>query len=138
MLRVKKAANLKWTDDLAAELNKPIITKFRKRKVHVRGIAEIWAADLVDAQSPSKFNNGIKYLLTVTNFFKTWLYDAFETEKWMGCRVRSIFNDGKTPKKIWVDKGEEFYNKYMKWLSASNVVLFVFHQNAEKPSVVER
>jgi len=33
--------------------------------VYVRGIDEIWAADLVDMRPFSEYNDGVKYLLTV-------------------------------------------------------------------------
>jgi len=37
--------------------------------VYVNGINKIWAAGLVDMQSFSKFNRGVKYLLTVIDVF---------------------------------------------------------------------
>ncbi|XP_065679037.1 uncharacterized protein LOC136093739 [Hydra vulgaris] len=52
--------DLKWTDELANELHKPVIKHFRKRKVISNGIDEIWAADLVDMQPFSKFNDDRK------------------------------------------------------------------------------
>jgi len=45
-----------WTDQLADELHKPVVKKFRKRREFVNGIDKIWAADLVDMQLFSKFN----------------------------------------------------------------------------------
>ena len=38
------------------ELNRPVRHKFRKRKVYVNHIKEIWAADLIDVNNMSKFN----------------------------------------------------------------------------------
>jgi len=38
-------ASIKWTDQLAEELHKPVIKKFRKRRVYVKGIDQIFAAD---------------------------------------------------------------------------------------------
>ena len=35
-------------------------------------IDEIWTADLIDMQSFSKFNNGIKYLLMVIDVFSKY------------------------------------------------------------------
>ena len=64
---VKK--HLIWTDQLADELHKPVVKKFQKGKVYVNGIDTIWAADLVDMKSFSKFNRGVKYLLTVIDVF---------------------------------------------------------------------
>ena len=50
--------------ELAEELNKPIIKKFKKGKVHSTFIDSIWGADLPDIQLISKFNKGICFLIT--------------------------------------------------------------------------
>ena len=62
---IKAKKILKFTDELAEELYKPVTRKFQRRRVNVNGIDEIWAADLIDMQALSNDNNGIKYLLTV-------------------------------------------------------------------------
>ena len=48
---------------LATELHKTIIRKFKKRKVYSSFKDNIWGVDLADMQSLSKFNKGFKYLL---------------------------------------------------------------------------
>ena len=70
----KKTADvpLKWTDKLAEELHKPVIKKFRKRRVYVKGIDQIFAADLVDMQQFSRDNKEVKYLLTVIDIFSRY------------------------------------------------------------------
>ena len=59
---------LKFTDELAEELYKPVTRKFQRRIVNVNGIDEIWAADLIDMQAFSIDNNEIlvnmEYLLS--------------------------------------------------------------------------
>ena len=50
---------------LANELHKPIIRKFKKRKVYSSFRDNIWGVDLADMQSLSKYNKGIKYLLLI-------------------------------------------------------------------------
>ena len=42
--------------ELAEELHKPNIRKFKKRKVHSSFIDSIWGADLADIKFVSKFN----------------------------------------------------------------------------------
>ena len=54
---------------LANELHKPIIRKFKKRKVYSSFRDNIWGVDLADMQSLSKYNKGIKYLLCAVDFF---------------------------------------------------------------------
>jgi len=37
--------------------------------VYVKGIDEIWVADLVDLQVYSDYNDGVKYLLAIVDIF---------------------------------------------------------------------
>ena len=48
---------------LANELHKPIIKKFKKIKVYSSFKDNIWGVDLANMQSLSKYNKGFKYLL---------------------------------------------------------------------------
>ena len=54
---------------LADELHKPIIRKFKKRKVYSSYRDNTWSVDLADMQSLSKYNKGIKYLLCPIDLF---------------------------------------------------------------------
>ena len=54
---------------LANELHKPIIQKFKKRKVYSSFRDNIWGVDLADMQSLSKYNKGNKYLLCAIDLF---------------------------------------------------------------------
>ena len=49
--------------ELAEELHKPIIRKFKIRKVYSSFIDNIWGADLGDRQLISTFKKGIRFLL---------------------------------------------------------------------------
>ena len=70
---IKAKKILKFTDNLAEELYKPVTRKFQRRRVNVNGIDEIWAVDLIDMQAFSKDNNGIKYLLTIIDIFSKFV-----------------------------------------------------------------
>ncbi len=58
----------------AEELLKPMRTKFKRRRVFVFNVDDVWSADLKDVQSFSKHNNGVKYLLTVIDLFSKYAY----------------------------------------------------------------
>ena len=47
---------IKENQQLANELHKPIIRKFKKRKVYSSFKGNIWGADLADMQLISKYN----------------------------------------------------------------------------------
>ena len=54
---------IKKSQQLANELHKPIIRKFKKRKLYSSYKDNIWGVDLADMQLINKYNKGIKYLL---------------------------------------------------------------------------
>ena len=59
---------------LANELHKPIIRKFKKRKVYSSFRDNIWGVDLADMQSLSKCNKENKYLLCANDLFSKYVW----------------------------------------------------------------
>ena len=59
---------------LTDELHKPIIKKFKRRKVYSSFKDNIWGVDLADMQLISKFNKGIKYLLCVIDLISRYAW----------------------------------------------------------------
>ena len=59
---------------LANELHRQIIRKFKRRKVYSSFRDNIWAVDLADMQSLSKYNKGIKYLLGAIYLFSKYAW----------------------------------------------------------------
>ena len=68
-------SGLKENQQLADELHKPIIKKFKRRKVYSSFKDNIWGVDLADMSLISKFDKGIKYLLCVIDLFsrRAWV-----------------------------------------------------------------
>ena len=131
-----------WSQQLAEELHKPITRNFRKRRVISYGIDEIWAADLVEIQKFSKWNKGIKYLLTVIDVFSKygWIKPLKDkkTES-VSLAFDTIFKKNKRkPDKLWTDKGSEFISKHFKDFLKKNHIALYHTENEEKSSIVER
>ena len=59
-------------EQLAEELHKPIIRKFKRREVYSAFKDHIWAADLADIQLISKFNKGFRFLLCVIDIYSEY------------------------------------------------------------------
>ena len=76
--------------------------------MYVSGIDKIWAADLIDMQTFSKYNKGVKYLLTIIDVFSKYGWIVPLKQK-TGIEVSSalekVFKEHK-PEKLWVDKGK--------------------------------
>ena len=64
----------KENSELANELHKPIVRKFKKRKVYSSFKDNIWGIDLADMQLISKYNKGIRYILCVIDLFSKYAF----------------------------------------------------------------
>ena len=61
--------------ELAKELHKPIIRKFKKRKIYSSLIYNMWEADLADMQFISIFNKGFRFYYALLIFSKIPMKD---------------------------------------------------------------
>ena len=135
-------ANNKENIQLADELHKPIIRKFKKRKVYSSFRDNIWGADLADMQLLSKFNKGFRFFLCAIDIFSKFAWVIPLKDK-KGVSIvnefRKILDDSKRkPNKIWVDKGSEFYNNsFKRWLQDNDITMYSTN-NETKSVIAER
>ena len=94
----KTGLGISVNKQLAEELHKPVIKKFKRRKVYARFKDNIWAADLAEMGSLSFKNKNVKYLL--------WVKD-----------VSTIYAWGKPLKD---KKGKAVLNAFIKIVNESN------------------
>ena len=95
----------------------------------------MWAADLIYMQAFSKDNNGIKYLLTVIDISSKFVW-IIPLKLTTGQEVVHAFSKilrERKPCKVWIDKGNEFYNK-----DVQKLVALYSTENEEKSCVIER
>ena len=137
----KLGVGIKWTNNLAEELHKPVRKNFTKRFVFVRNSNDIWAADLIDLRSHSKKNDGMKYILMVIDVFSKYGWAVpikFKTGSAVADAFKQILDTEAPPKKLWVDEGKEFLNKIMDRILKKHGIEIYSTHNDEKCSVVER
>ena len=67
-----KGRDIKENRLVANELHKPIIRKFKKKKVYSSFKDNIWDVDLADMQLISKYNKGIRYILFAIDLFSKY------------------------------------------------------------------
>ena len=126
---------------LPNELHKPIIRKFKERKVYSSFKYNIWGVDLADIQSLSIYNKWNKYLLCAIDFFSKYawvipLKDEKGTSVVNACQ--KIIAERRKRNKIWVDQGSEFYNHSFKdFLKINNIKMYSTF-NEGKSVVAER
>ena len=104
--------------ELANKLRRQIIRKFKRRKVYSSFRNNIWGNDLVDMESLSKCNKGIKYLLCAIDLFSEYAWVVLLKDKRGICIVnalqKKLDSSNRKPNKIWVDQVDEFYNNLLK------------------------
>ena len=112
--------------------------------MHVKGIDQIWSADLVDRSAFSKDNHGVKYLLTIIDVFSKYAWVIYMPVKTKtGKDITKAFDyinkgSGRKTSRLWVDKGTDFYNQtFKKYLEQNNIQMYSTH-NEGKAVVVER
>ena len=102
----------------------------------------IWGADLATMQLTTKFNKGFRFLLCAIDIFSKYAWAVPLKDK----KFISIVNAlqklldklGRKPNKIWVDKGDEFYNNsFKKQLKDNDTEMYSIHKEG-KSVVVER
>ena len=98
---------------LGNELHKQIIRKFKRGKVYSSFRDNVWGVYLVDMQSLTKHNKGVKYLLCAIDLFSKYAWVVFLKDK-RGITIINAFQkiiskggDAESkgqckPNKIWV------------------------------------
>ena len=67
-------ASNKENMQLADELHKPIIRKFKRRKMYSSFRDDIWGVNLADMRLLSKFNKGFRFLLCFIDIFSKYAW----------------------------------------------------------------
>ena len=133
------------TDWLAGQeaytLYRPVITKFRRRKVLTRGLYHQYQADLLDFSQIKYQNKGTKFILTIIDCFSRFA-NGIPIKNKRGETVMDgivkAFELMKVPKKMQTDKGTEFYNQYVLSLFRELKIVHFSTNQELKASIVER
>ena len=141
ILDKKAGADVSVHEQLAEELHKPAIKKFKRRDAYARLKDNICAADLAGMKSLSSKNKNVKYSLCVIDVFTKYMWVKTLKDK-KGKTVLNAFieivNDSNCKlNKSWVDQEREFYNKPMEWLDNNNILMYATH-NKGKSVIAKR
>lgn len=126
--------------EVIEELHKPARKNFKRQRVIIKGLDDLWQADLVDMRAYSSENQGFCFLLTVIDTFSKYAWavpikrkSASEVVKAM----KSLFNQ-RIPKNLQTDDGKEFFNKSFQKLTSGYGINHYSSYSALKASIVER
>jgi hypothetical protein len=125
----------------AYTLHKPIRFNFERRKVLSYGIGELMQCDLVDMSKLSKYNNGVKYLLTAIDVFSKRGYAIPLKSKNADSvleGLKKLFKESNFVTNLQTDEGKEFYNKKVGDYFRRHKINHYSSHSEHKASVVER
>ena len=124
---------------LALELHRQFKRSPDYLSVKVFNKDEIWSADLVEMPHENQGRSGTyKYILTVIDLYTRYAWAIPLKDKTSNTVTHAFQSLRKLPKKLWTDKGKEFYNKvFQSFLKHNNVMLYSTF-NEGKAVVVER
>ena len=129
-------------DDVVNELHKPSRKHFKRRRVIVKGLNDLWQANLVEIIPYWRFNKGYKYLLVVINVFSKFLWIEplkSKTAQDVTMTMREILKNVKnTLKNLQTDLGKDLCNKEFKKLMNEYNINHYNTFSILKASVVER
>lgn len=124
------------------ELHKPARKNFKRRRVVIKGLNDLFQADLVEMIPYAKFNRGFKYILVVINAFSKFTYARplkNKTSHEVTKAMNSILSEIKvTPKNLQTDQGKEFFNTNFATLMKKYKINHYATFSNLKASIVER
>ena len=129
-----------WKKQLTKELLKPKLKRFPRRRVFSPNVDRIWSGDLLDIHQYARVNKNYTFILVLVDVFSKYAW-AKPLKRKEGIEVARALEEvftQRTPKKLWTDRGTEFYNVNVKnVLKRHNVELYSTH-NEPKSVIAER
>lgn len=128
--------------EIVKELHKPARRNFPRRQTVVKGIHDLYQADLVEMKQFSKLNKGFKYILTVIDCF-TKVAHAVPLSNKTGDSVTDamkgiLIKIKHRIKNLQTDDGTEFFNsKFTKLMSLFQINHYSTYSE-KKASIIER
>lgn len=129
-------------EKIVDELHKPARIHFPRRNTVLKGINDLYQADLIEMRPHKKINKGFNYILTVINCF-TKVADALPLKDKTGKSVTqameiAIKRDKNKIKHLQTDDGKEYFNKDFAELMKKYKINHYSTNSEKKAAIVER
>src|SRR5436190_9037090 len=125
---------------IAKELHRPARRNYPRRKVTLKGVNDLYQADLVEMLPHARLNKGMKYILTMINCFTKFAF-AIPLKNKTGIEVANalepILKKHKF-KHFQTDMGKEWFNSHVKQLLKKYSINHYATYSDLKASIVER
>lgn len=128
--------------EVVNELHRPARRNFKRRRVILKGLNDLYQADLVEMIPYAKINRNYRYILIVINAFSKFVW-AYPIKRKSGKEVTEAMNKvfskrQNVPKNLQTDLGKEFYNNEFQELMKKFKINHYSTFSNVKASIVER
>lgn len=127
-------------EKIAAELHKPARRRYPRRKVTLKGLNDLYQADLVEMLPYAKENGGMRYILTMINCLSKFAFALplkNKTAAEVVSRLEPILKKHKM-KHLQTDDGKEWFNSRFTTLMDKYKINHYSTFSEMKASIVER
>lgn len=128
--------------DVVSELHKPARRNFQRRTTVIKGIDDLWQADLIDMQKYNTENKGMKYILVVIDTFSKFAWavpvKTKSKEDIQKAMKTILLKSTRYPKNLQTDLGKEFYNTLFNNLMQKFGINHYSTFSTKKAAIVER
>jgi len=129
-------------EQVVKELFKPARKNYKRRRIIVKGLYDLWQADLAEFIPYSKDNRGYKYILFVIDCFSKYLW-AEPIKNKTGIEITNAFENifkraTVNPTNLQTDMGKEFYNATAQNLFKKLNINHYSTYSTKKAAIVER
>lgn len=126
---------------LVKELHKPARKNYQRRRTIIKGLDDLWQADLAQLDQYASRNKNFKFILVVIDCFSKFVWcQPLKTKS--GSEVakafEAILGDGRRPKNLQTDQGTEFYNVHFKKLLDTFGINHYSTFSSTKAAIAER
>lgn len=130
-------------EGIVNELHRPARKNYARRRVIIKGIDDLWQADLLELQPHAKDNEGQRYILIVIDCLSKFVWYAglkTKTGKDVAQGFENILIEAypRRPRHLQTDQGKEFYNRIMKSLLSKYGINHYSTGSNLKACIVER
>lgn len=127
---------------IVKELHRPARRNFPRRNTVIKGINDLYQADLIEMRPHSRKNKGYNYILTIINCF-TKVADALPLKDKSGLSVTkameiAIQRDKNKMKYLQTDDGTEYFNKHFANLMKKYKIIHYSTNSEKKAAIIER
>ena len=119
-------------------------SKVKYRRVKAFAVDEIWSCDIVDMREYWNELDGInyRYILNIIDVFSKYVWSfplSFKTMQEVYDSFVYLEEQDLIPKKIWCDKGKEFYNRLIsEYLDRHDITMYSTQSGDKKACIIER